>query len=305
MTNQKIEHVKQIYYNTFMDLDDVLVGQSVVKKAVTSALLCDKNCRVLFTGNTGVGKTTLTNYLASNFAHSERISVTSDLLPSDIQTRLTSNPEMDFLHIDELNRASGKLQSAFIELFAEKQISTLDKKIEFGDFYVFATQNSTDIAGTFNVPSALYDRFSINVYFSFLSEMEKRRLLFGGFKPAKTGNISMADIDYTTDAIDSFDLSQIDQNILMNIFNIIDSMNVGGNPIFSGSNIRAHEFAIKMAKINALADNRDYILPTDLADYIVSLYLHRINQNEFSFDDPVIHSQFKNARKRILGTRRK
>lgn len=120
MTGDNINKVIQIYENTILALNQVLVGQDEVKKVVASSILSDTNSKILLTSNTGMGKTTLANYLASGF-NSERISVTSDMIPSDIQEQLKRNTNLNFLHIDEFNRASGKVQSTFIELFAKNK----------------------------------------------------------------------------------------------------------------------------------------------------------------------------------------
>ena len=127
ITDRHIEGVVRVYNSTISTLDQVLVGQRKVKKVVATALMCDTNSKILLTGNTGVGKTTLSNFLASSFC-SERISVTSDMIPSDIQEQLKKNSAMQFLQVDEFNRASGKVQSTFIELFAEHQMSVAGVK---------------------------------------------------------------------------------------------------------------------------------------------------------------------------------
>ena len=64
--------INDIYDKTISSFDSVLIGQKKVKKVVASSLLCDKNARMLFTGSTGVGKTTLANlkvsiYVLSSF----------------------------------------------------------------------------------------------------------------------------------------------------------------------------------------------------------------------------------------------
>ena len=87
------------------------------------------------------------------------------------------------------------------------------------------------------------------------------------------------------------------------MFNIIDSLSYDNKRIFAGSNIRAHKFAIRLAKFNALVDGRDYIKPRDLADFINCLYLHRINQSVIKMDDADAKQIFYDAQKRILKIR--
>lgn len=303
MEKNDIEKVAQIYEAMLHSFDEVLIGESNVKKIITSAMLCDTNSRILLTGNTGTGKTSLTNYLASSF-NSKRISVTSDMIPSDIQEELKDNKKMSFLQIDEFNRASGKVQSTFIELFAENQMNFGGEKYSFNDFYVFATQNSADIAGVFNVPQAVYDRFDINVYFDALTEDEKRELLFRGFEPAKKSHINLADIEFTKKAVSSFTTNEKDEDIMMQIFELIDDMKLDGKSLFAGSNIRAHKFALKLAKLQALASGRYYLLPCDISDFINYLYKHRIDQNITISNEDDINNRFYDTQKQILSLKR-
>ena len=299
-----LKTVMGIYNAVYSDLSNVLIGQNSVKKVVTSSLLCDKNSKILLTGNTGTGKTTLSNYLGACFTK-EKISVTSDLLPSDVQEQLIARPDFNFLHIDEFNRASGKLQAAFLELFAERQISYTGATHSFGDFYVFATQNSADIAGIFNVPQAVYDRFDVNINFGNLNPSEKKELLFSGFEPKKITHVFPKVVDFTSSAIANFKLTDEEQDLLMAAFNYIDAMTYNGSPLFAGSNIRAHQYAIKLAKINALADGRTAIKPSDLTDYITYLYIHRIDQNVARIGNIDVNNLFAKATNDILSLKRK
>lgn len=303
MDKNTLEKVMVIYDETFNTLDGVLVGQEMVKKVITSAILCDTNSKLLFLGNTGMGKTTLANFLAYNFV-SERISVTSDMIPSDIQEQLKDKKDLRFLHIDEFNRASGKVQSSFVELLAEKQFSIKGEKYSFKDFYVVATQNSADIAGIFNVPQAVYDRFDVSVSFDDLTEDEKRKILFEYFEPNLTRRINLLDLEFTKNMVDSFIIKKEDENLLMKMFNIIDSLMYNNEKLFGGSNIRAHKFAIRLAKINALADGRQFILPRDIAGFINYIYSHRVNQNVTSIDNFEVLNIFDEVKNQVLALRR-
>lgn len=302
-TINDMKKVQGIYHSVLSSLDNVLIGQTDVKKAIATSILCDSNSKILLVGNTGTGKTTLSNYLASSF-NSERISVTSDLLPSDVQSQLINRMDMRSLQLDEFNRASGKVLSAFIELFAEKQLSMAGKKYSFNDFYVFATQNNADISGTFNIPQAVYDRFDVNIFFGNLTEEEKRQLFFSGFKPSTKSSISELDLNTTKTAVDSFSTDEKDQDILMKIFDLIDSMTINDKRLFAGSNIRAHKYALKLAKLSALVSNRNYILATDVAEYINYLYMHRIDQNVAKLYDTSVSNKFENVKDEIMQIKR-
>lgn len=295
---RRINRVIDIYNKTLASMDKVLVGQGDVKRVVTASILCDTNSRLLLTGDTGYGKSSLSNFLASSF-DAEKISVTSDMIPTDILGQLMRRPEMRFLQIEEFNRASGKVQSTFIELFENKEINVDGQTYRFGDFYVVATQNTEDISGIFTVPQAVQDRFSVAIPFGSLSEDEKRELLFGGFEASKESSISYDDIMFTKTAVDEFNMDK-SANLMMEIFNMIDSMTYENKRIFFGSNIRAHKFALKLAKLSALAHGRNYILPMDIADFINYLYMHRVSQKILMKDDFDTESRFEDVKSKVL-----
>lgn len=295
---ENIEKVANIYDKTIDTLNEVLVGQENVKKVVASSILCDTRSKMLFTGDPGMGKTTLSNFLASNF-ETLKIYVTADLLPSEVQEQLKAHQNLHLLQIEEFNRASGKVLATFNELFEERSLTLNGIPYSFDDFYVVATQNNVDISGIFSVPFAVLDRFDVNIAFNPLTYEEKRQLLFEE-KLCTDRNINEDDINFTKSMVDSLELENKSINLLMTMFNIIDALIYNNKRIFAGSNIRAHKFAIKLAKFNALADGRTVIKPRDFVGFINYLYLHRINQRVLKMEDENTQNIFYDASQRIL-----
>ena len=137
----------------------------------------------------GTGKTTfaksLTDVLNLNF---KRIQFTSDMLPSDIlgytylkNNKFETNKGPIFTNIvlaDELNRASPKTQSAFLEAMEESTV-TIDKKtFELpSPFSVIATQNPSDLSGTSLLPESQLDRFSVSFSLDQLNKNERIKIL--------------------------------------------------------------------------------------------------------------------------------
>jgi len=125
----------------------------------------------------GVGKTTLARALATSVGgEMRRVQFTSDLLPSDVlgvsvydQRRaefvLRQGPIFaNILLADEINRASPRTQSALLEAMNEGQVSLDGQTIPLPDpFFVIATQNPQDFAGTFPLPESQLDRFLLRV----------------------------------------------------------------------------------------------------------------------------------------------
>lgn len=275
--------------------DRVLVGQKKVKKLVAYSILSNSNSRILLTGGTGYGKSTLSDFLATRFK-TVRISMTSDLLPCDIQELLKRNTDLRLLQIEEFNRASEQTQSALIELFSKGQM-TIDGNIysfrNLHDFYVIATQNDDEIAGMFPVPLAMYDRFDVSIAYDELSRDEMEEILFGNHSSNEQLHLLSSMLDKVQKAVNQFQTNKIDQNMMLTIFEKIDSLTIDNKKLFAGSNVRAHLFALKLVKLMALTSGRTYLLPTDIIDFIESLYMHRINQNVAQLNDEKVKDLFE------------
>lgn len=139
----------------------------------------------------GVGKTTLAHAIAasSGLAY-QRIQFTSDLLPSDIlgvsiyqreSASFRFHPGPIFAQLvlaDEINRATPKTQSALLEAMAELQV-TADGETRLlpRPFFVIATQNSIDMAGTFPLPDSQLDRFLMRLSVGYPNAEAERTML--------------------------------------------------------------------------------------------------------------------------------
>lgn len=297
------EYLKEVYKQLFSELDKVLVGQTAAKRIIAASMMCDTNARILINGKMGAGKTKLIKFLASAF-NAERISITNDLLPSDIIEQLKDKRDLQFLKLDELNRMSGKTQSAFIELLEENQMTTKEKVYPFHDFYTFATQNNSDISGIFPIPEAVYDRFDVSIYFEELTEAEERYLLFGKFKPATQMNFNANLLKGTKEIIENTDCNQQDVDVLMDSFSYLKKMTLEEEKLFAGTNERGNEFMIKLAKLTALLNGRRDIIPSDIAFYIKSVYMHRINQSIADIGSQRVLDEFAKAEQEILKRKR-
>ena len=160
----------------------VVVGRDDVIELTLIALLADGH--VLLEDYPGSGKTTLARSLGDSLSDGaggriapfRRIQFTPDLLPSDVTgtsvfdlelNRFTFRPGPIFAHIvlaDEINRTSPKVQAAMLEAMAEKQV-TIDNETHRLDelFFVIATQNPLDVAGTYPLPTPQLDRFLFKI----------------------------------------------------------------------------------------------------------------------------------------------
>jgi MoxR-like ATPase len=141
----------------------------------------------------GVGKTTLAHALARTLGLSfQRVQFTSDLLPADVlgvsiydresgTFRFQRGPIFAQLVLaDEINRASPKSQSALLEAMEEHQVTLDGRTMPLPEpFFVIATQNPQDQAGTFPLPESQLDRFLMRVRLGYPASEVERELLLG------------------------------------------------------------------------------------------------------------------------------
>lgn len=158
----------------------------------------------------GLGKTTLARTLAESLGLTfKRIQFTADLLPSDIlgvsvfdpdKRRFDFHPGAVFTSIllaDEINRAPPRTQSALLEAMAEHQVSVDGQTYPLPEpFFVIATQNPTDLSGTFPLPDSQLDRFTLRISMGYISAEQERALLKNG--GSHSGLVTSAFLDNQT-----------------------------------------------------------------------------------------------------------
>ena len=230
----------------------------------------------------GTGKTTfaksLTDALNLNF---KRIQFTSDLLPSDIlgytylkNNKFETNKGPIFTNIvlaDELNRASPKTQSAFLEAMEEGTV-TIDKKTFKlqKPFSVIATQNPSDLSGTSLLPESQLDRFSISFSLDELDQTQRLKVLSDKklFKKIKNKSFKFNKIKslstiYTNEDVIEY-LDKINQHIKSNYNNVHIS-------------IRSLKHTIQLSKALALINGKEYVTFQEIKDVLPYILRHRLN----------------------------
>ena len=170
-------------------LESSILGQPALVNALVLTLVAGGH--VLVGGPPGIAKTLACRCLADAVAGSfQRVQFTPDLLPSDIVgTRIfdarvgtfstVRGPVMtNVLLADEINRAPAKVQSALLEAMQERQVTIGRETLALPDpFFVMATTNPHDGAGTYALPAAQLDRFLMNVTVAYPSDAAELAIL--------------------------------------------------------------------------------------------------------------------------------
>ena len=229
----------------------------------------------------GTGKTTfaksITEALNLDF---KRIQFTSDLLPSDIlgytylkKDKFIINKGPIFTNIvlaDELNRASPKTQSAFLEAMEENTI-TIDKQTFKlpKPFSVIATQNPADLSGTSLLPESQLDRFSISFSLDDLNKDERIQVL----NQKKSNAIKKSKFNFEK----NINLSKVNTN--KNVLDYLDNINQYIKSNFQNTHvsIRSLKQTLSLAKGLALINNKDFVTYQEIKDVLPYVLRHRLN----------------------------
>jgi MoxR-like ATPase len=238
----------------------------------------------------GVGKTMLAKSLARSLdLDFSRIQFTPDLLPSDVTGVNVFNQranEFEFragpvfanvLLVDEINRASPKTQAALLEAMQESQV-TIDGETYplHPPFIVIATQNPIEYEGTYPLPEAQLDRFSMRLSLGYPPLAEEARMLNEQTtEPPLESLVPVATAAEVTAAIEEARTLFVEESLNRYVVALLRHTRASSR-LALGASPRSGIALLRVAKARALAEGREYVLPDDVKAIAAPVLAHRL-----------------------------
>ncbi len=273
----------------------VIVGQDRLVERILVGLLAKGH--VLLEGVPGVAKTLAVETFAKVVGGSfSRVQFTPDLVPTDlIGTRIyrQGREEFDtelgpvvanFVLADEINRAPAKVQSALLEVMAERHVSIGGKRYHMPDpFLVMATQNPIENEGVYPLPEAQRDRFLFKILVDYPSVEEEREIVY------RMG-VAAPEPQQVLDPEELVRLQKVASGVFVHhalVDYVVRVIAATRTPaqfgladvdgwIAYGASPRATLGIISSARALALLRGRDYVVPQDVLEVIPDVLRHRL-----------------------------
>ncbi|MQF48594.1 MoxR family ATPase [SAR202 cluster bacterium AC-647-N09_OGT_505m] len=270
------------------NIERVIVGKAEGVELVLVAILCEGH--VLIEDVPGIGKTLMARSVARSLGCTfRRIQCTPDLLPSDVTgTYIFNQRTSDFefragpifsqvLLADEINRATPRTQSAFLEAMEERQVTAEgETKPLLRPFIMLATQNPVELEGTFPLPEAQLDRFLMRVRMGYPNEAQDELILerFAQFNPIEdlAPVLSAKDLLKLQEACRSI---MVDPDVRQYIIKLVHATRAHPQ-VELGASPRAMLGLFRTSQALAAIRGRSYVIPDDVKHLAIFVLEHRI-----------------------------
>jgi MoxR-like ATPase len=285
----------QLLEQTLFEVKRVIVGQDRLVERLLTALLAGGHC--LLEGVPGVAKTLAANTLATAVGGTfTRIQFTPDLVPSDILGTRIYRPSRESFDVelgpvmanlvlaDEINRAPAKVQSALLEVMAERQVSIGGRSHPVPDpFLVLATQNPIESEGVYALPEAQRDRFLMRVVVDYPTGEEELAILYrmGSGRPTARPVLDPPQVRQLQQAArEVFVHHALAEYAVRLVLATRDPAGHGlpdvAAQVAYGASPRATLGLVAAARALALLRGRDYVLPEDIRELAGDVLAHRL-----------------------------
>ena len=270
------------------EVEKAVVGKHNEIVMLTSAILSGGH--VLIEDVPGTGKTTLASAVAKSAGLTfRRAQFTPDVLASDITGFNIYNRAKETFEFreglvmcniflaDEINRASPKTQSALLEAMEEGRVTVDGVTYRIpSPFIVIATQNPAGYVGTYPLPEAQMDRFSMRLSMGYPTEKEEISIILSrnGANPLDSIGkvVEIEDIKRAADAVVAMDMPEEISSYIVALV----SATRNSRYISLGASPRASLALMRVSKAYAFLRGKDYVTPEDVAAVFHPVVAHRI-----------------------------
>ena len=272
------------------EIQRAVVGRRPALTLILTALLASGH--VLIEDLPGLGKTLIARCFAAALGlEFKRVQFTPDLLPADLlgstiydmqsgRFEFRAGPIFsNLLLADEINRTPPKTQAALLEAMAERQVSIDGVTHQLPEpFIVLATDNPIEYEGTYPLPEAQLDRFTIRLELRYLSEhdeasMLRRRLDRGSAEPTVGRVVDARELLAMRESVEQVTVHE-------DVLQYVVSLAVASRQhpqVAVGASPRAELDLVQLARARALLLGRDYVIPEDVKALAVPAMAHRIS----------------------------
>jgi MoxR-like ATPase len=271
------------------EIQRVVVGKRNALMLILTVVLARGH--VLIEDLPGLGKTLIARSFAAALGlRFTRVQFTPDLLPADLlgctvydmqSGHFEFRPGPIFTNLllaDEINRTPPKTQAALLEAMAEGQVSIDAETHQLPEpFIVLATDNPIEYEGTYPLPEAQLDRFTVRLELRYLSQREetsmlRRRLERGSVEPTVNNVVDARDLLAMRESVEQV---TVHDDVLHYVVSLATATRQHPQ-VAVGASPRAELDLVQLARARALLLGRDYVIPEDVKTLAVPAMAHRI-----------------------------
>lgn len=286
--SEKVEWFERRFDAVASNVEKVIQGKRSVVELVLMCLIAEGH--VLIEDVPGVGKTLLAKSIARSIDCTfHRIQFTPDLLPSDVtgvsvwdrdRSEFSFKPGAIFANIvvgDEINRASPKTQAALLEAMEERQV-TIDgvTRVLSPPFMVVATQNPLEHEGTYPLPEAQLDRFTMRVTIGYPTREKELEIL--DTHGIRSTFLDLAPVITASEVMELVEIARqvhVAPSVKGYIVDLIERTREH-EELLLGASPRSALAMQRLARARAASEGREFVTPDDIKALATPVLEHRM-----------------------------